>query len=196
MGKADKTRQLIAEKTAPIFNKKGFGATSLSDLTLATGLTKGALYGNYKDKEAIRMAAFGFAMQEVRTLAQTQLAQAKSFKGKLTALVGFFASYVLTPPVEGGCPLLNTAIEVDDGDESMRAVVVKELKSTVHYIAWLLEKGVAANEFKSDIDSKALAYTFFCSIEGALMFSRVEQSKDPMNMVVEHCKKILDQISK
>lgn len=196
MGKAEKTRQLIAEKTAPIFNKKGFGATSLSDLTLATGLTKGALYGNFRDKEAIRLAAFEHAMFEVKSLAQKQLAQVKTFKEKLTALVGFFAAYVLTPPVEGGCPLLNTAIEVDDGDHSMRTVVVKELKSTVNYISWLLEKGVAANEFKSDIDSKALAYTFFCSIEGALMFSRVEQTKEPMDMVVDHCKKILDQISK
>ena len=196
MGKAEKTRQWIAEKTAPLFNKKGFEATSLSDLTTATGLTKGALYGNYKDKQAIRKAAFEYAMVEVRNLAKDYLGSATTFKGKLSALVGFFASYVLSPPVEGGCPLLNTAIEVDDGDPNMRAVVVKELHAMVNYISWLLEKGIAANEFKPDIDTKALAYTFFCSIEGALMFSRVEQSRDPMNMVVAHCNNLLDQISK
>lgn len=196
MGKAEKTRQFIAEKTAPIFNKKGFGATSLSDLTSATGLTKGALYGNFKDKEEIRMAAFGYALNEVRLVAKDKLAQAKTFKGKLIALVGFFASYVLSPPVEGGCPLLNTAIEVDDGDPHMRAVVVKELNAMIHYISWLLEKGIAANEFKPNINPKALAYTFFCGIEGALMFSRVEKSKEPMNIIVDHCKNILDQISK
>ena len=83
MGKAEKTRQIIAEKTAPIFNKKGYSATSLSDLTDATGLTKGALYGNFKDKEEIRMAAFTFAMQEVRTRAQSQIALVKTFKEKL-----------------------------------------------------------------------------------------------------------------
>lgn len=196
MGKADKTRQFIAEKTAPIFNKKGFTATSLSDLTQATGLTKGALYGNFKDKDEIRSEAFVYAMHQVRTMTQKEIGLAKSFKEKLIALVNFFASYVLTPPVEGGCPLLNTAIEVDDGDPKMRKVVVKELNSMIDYISSLLEKGIAANEFKSNIDTKALAYTFFCSIEGALMFSRVEHSKEPMNIVVNQCKNILDQISK
>ncbi|HAE68223.1 MAG TPA: TetR/AcrR family transcriptional regulator, partial [Sphingobacterium sp.] len=51
MSKAEQTRQYIIEKTAPIFNKKGYFATSLSDITTATGLTKGSIYGNFKDKD-------------------------------------------------------------------------------------------------------------------------------------------------
>ena len=39
MNKAEKTRQFIVEKTAPIFNMKGDAGTSLSDMTEATGLT-------------------------------------------------------------------------------------------------------------------------------------------------------------
>ena len=40
--KSDKTRRFIIEKTAPVFNKNGVAGTSLSDLTSATGLTKGS----------------------------------------------------------------------------------------------------------------------------------------------------------
>ena len=58
MSKAEKTRQFIIEKTAPIFNKKGFAGTSLSDMTEATGLTKGSIYGNFADKDEVAMAAF------------------------------------------------------------------------------------------------------------------------------------------
>lgn len=46
--KSERTRQFIIEKVAPIFNRKGYAGTSLSDLTEATGLTKGAIYGNFK----------------------------------------------------------------------------------------------------------------------------------------------------
>ncbi|WP_144916166.1 TetR/AcrR family transcriptional regulator [Mucilaginibacter frigoritolerans] len=35
------TRDFILQKVAPLFNKKGYAGTSLSDLTDATGLTKG-----------------------------------------------------------------------------------------------------------------------------------------------------------
>ena len=48
------------EKIAPIFNKNGYVGTSLSDITQATGLTKGAIYGNFKDKEALAIEAFNF----------------------------------------------------------------------------------------------------------------------------------------
>lgn len=196
MGKAERTRQFIVEKTAPIFNKKGFEATSLSDLTRATGLTKGAIYGNFSDKEEIRKEAFNYAMDKVRGLVSERMISANTYKEQLIAVIGFYASYVLTPPIPGGCPLLNTAIEADDHDIGMRKRVALELNSTVNFIKSLLDKGVMAGEFKSDIDSKSLAYLFFCSVEGALMFSRAERSSKSMDAVVSHCKEILNQISK
>ncbi|MGE0589381.1 MAG: TetR/AcrR family transcriptional regulator [Cyclobacteriaceae bacterium] len=196
MGKAERTRQFIVEKTAPIFNKKGFEATSLSDLTKATGLTKGAIYGNFSDKEEIRKEAFDYAMEKVKALVGEHLMGATTYKDQLIAVVNFYASYVLTPPIPGGCPLLNTAIEADDHDTGMRKRVAVELNSTVNFIESLLNKGISAGEFKSDIDSKSLAYLFFCSVEGALMFSRAERSSKSMDAVVDHCKEILNQISK
>ena len=42
--KAELTSQYIIETVAPIFNKNGYAATSMLDLTNATGLTKGAIY--------------------------------------------------------------------------------------------------------------------------------------------------------
>ncbi|MEL6661006.1 MAG: TetR/AcrR family transcriptional regulator, partial [Bacteroidota bacterium] len=51
---------MIIEKTASIFNKKGYTGTYLSDLTNATGLTKGSIYGNFKDKNEVALEAFRF----------------------------------------------------------------------------------------------------------------------------------------
>jgi TetR/AcrR family transcriptional regulator, transcriptional repressor for nem operon len=195
MSKADRTRRYIAEKTAPLFNTKGYEGTSLADLVAVTGLTKGALYGNYNDKQEIAEAAFRYAIGKVKTMVGEAVAQEISYRKRVEAVVDFFAKYVNNPPIAGGCPLLNTAIEADDHLLSMRGVVTEELMSTITFIAGLLEKGVAAGEFKSGIEPQALAYIFFCSVEGALMFSRVERSAEPMEIIVQHCKKILDQIS-
>jgi AcrR family transcriptional regulator len=196
MAKAERTRQYIIEKTAPLFNSKGFDGTTLADLTNATGLTKGALYGNFPDKDAIAQEAFRWSIAKVRSMVQQELQDARTYKQQLTALVEFFARYVSTPPVAGGCPLLNTAIEADDHRTSMRKIVARELVITVEFITGLLEKGIEAGEFQKNVRSRELAYIFFCSIEGALMFARVERSREPMDIIVQHCKKILDQISK
>ena len=196
MTKAGRTRQFILEKTAPLFNTKGFEGTSLSDLMLATGLTKGSLYGNFKDKEEISMEAFRYSIGKVKELVRAELNGVATYKKQLQALLDFYARYVLAPPVPGGCPLLNTAIEADDHHVSMRRVVTIELIATIDFISDLLKKGVRAGEFKKGIKPKDIAYTFFCSVEGALMFSRVERSKEPMDIIVKHCKNILEQISK
>jgi hypothetical protein len=78
----------------------------------------------------------------------------------------------------------------------MRRVVVKELLQTITFIRDLIQKGIETKEFRPGIDATEIAYTIFCSVEGALMFSRVERSKEPMDIIVRHCKKIIDQISK
>ena len=196
MSKAERTRQFIIEATAPLFNKKGFDGTTLTDLTEATGLTKGAIYGNFSDKDEIAEEAFRYSMKKVREMVQDHLSGATSCKDQLIALFDFYAAYVFNPPVAGGCPLLNTAIEADDHRTSMRRVVSKELMKTVNFIAGLLEEGVKTGEFVKNTNARKLAYTFFCSIEGALMFSRVERSREPMDIVIAHCKNVLDQISK
>ncbi|MCP2807331.1 TetR family transcriptional regulator, partial [Salmonella enterica subsp. enterica serovar Typhimurium] len=61
--KAERTRQYIIDKAAPIFNKKGYAGTSLNDLIEATGLTKGAIYGNFENKDEIALEAFDYNLK-------------------------------------------------------------------------------------------------------------------------------------
>ncbi len=193
--KAERTRQFIIETTAPLFNTKGFDGTSLSDLVEATGLTKGSIYGNFKDKEEISVEAFRFSIGKVREMVRQELQGVNTYKKQLFALLDFYARYVFDPPVPGGCPLLNAAVEADDNHSSMRKVVTKELMGTIDFISMLLKKGIKAGEFKKNIKPKEIAYSFFCSVEGAIMFSRVERSREPMDIIVRHCKNIVEQIS-
>jgi len=196
MTKAERTRQLIIEKTAPLFNKKGFDGTSLSDLTQSTGLTKGALYGNFNDKEEIALEAFKYSIKKVKETVREKVDAENTYKKQLFALIDFYAEYVFNPPIPGGCPMLNMAVEADDYRTPMRKVVTKELMDTITFITSLLEGGIKAGEFKKDTKSNEIAYTIFCSVEGALMFARVERSDEPMKIIVRHCKNLVNQISK
>lgn len=196
MNKAERTRQHILEKTAPLFNARGFEGTSMADLTQATGLTKGALYGHFNDKEDMAIAAFAYAMERIKAAAKARIDAYPTYKEQLKALLYFFSEYVFDPPVPGGCPLLNTAVEADDYFLAARPVVVEKLVNTVNFIVSLLEKGIEAGEFLEDTDTRKIAYAFFCAVEGAIMFSRVERSREPMDLVVAHCLNVLDELSK
>ena len=193
--KAARTKKYILEKAAPLFNKQGYDGTSLADLEKATGLTKGALYGNFGDKETLAYEVFLYTTTELKARFRELLRPIPTYRGKLITLFDFFASYVLEPPVAGGCPLLNSAVEADDHRTIMRPLVAREIREVVDSIAILLRKGIKAGEFEKKINVRELAYTLFCLIEGAIMFSRVERSREPMNIVIKHCKNKLDQIS-
>ena len=193
--KGDRTRQFILEQAAPLLNKRGFEGTSMAELEKITKLTKGALYSHFEDKETLADEAFRYATDAVRDRIRTSLTPIRTNKGKLFVLLDFFAGYVLKPPIPGGCPLLNTAVEADDHRSSIRPVVVREMRQVVNFIAALLRKGVKAGEFRDDTNARELAYVFFCTIEGGIMFSRVERSREPMKIVVNHLKDKLDQIT-
>ncbi|MDX1328332.1 MAG: TetR/AcrR family transcriptional regulator, partial [Arenibacter sp.] len=71
--KAERTTAYIIETVAPIFNKLGYVATSMSDLTEATGLTKGALYGNFENKESLALASFEYNSKKLLSKLDEQL---------------------------------------------------------------------------------------------------------------------------
>ena len=81
--KAERTRSFIIESTAEIFNKKGYAGTSLSDLTEATGLTKGSIYGNFENKEDVALAVFDYNHSRILHRTRSLVEEAKTFHDKL-----------------------------------------------------------------------------------------------------------------
>lgn len=54
--RAVETRAAIIRGAAAVFQNKGYGATSLADVSAAAGVTKGALYFHFESKEALALA--------------------------------------------------------------------------------------------------------------------------------------------
>lgn len=195
MNKSQRTRRHIIEKTAPLFNMNGFDGTSLTDLCRVTGLTKGALYGNFQDKEELATEAFRYTISRMRSVGSRSMLSQATYRKKLEALLNFFVNAVLNPPVRGGCPLLNTAVEADDHRPSMRKTVVEELEKSVNSMTKLLDRGKASGEFEKGFNSREVAMLFFCAIEGAIMFSRVSSSKEAMTIVTKQLRYIINNIT-
>ena len=173
MNKAEQTRQYIVERTAPIFNVKGYAGTTLSDMTAATGLTKGSVYGNFANKEEVALAAFEHNWSRVQAAVRAAMAKRKSSRDKLLALAGFYADVQSQDFPEGGCPLLNTAVEADDTHPGLRKLAADAFQGWKKNIVSVVEAGVAAKEFRAGIDAEQVAVTLIAMIEGAVMLSRL-----------------------
>lgn len=66
MSKRERTRASLVEAAAEVFAEKGFHAATLDDIAARAGLTKGAIYGNFKNKEELLLATFRLPSYGVR----------------------------------------------------------------------------------------------------------------------------------
>src|SRR5580700_1573646 len=114
MTKGELTRQRIVAAAAPIFNQRGYEGSSLADLMAATGLQKGGIYRHFSSKEELAAEAFDYTWKAAWETRMQDVDQASSGIEKLKRLIANFVE--CRPPVAGGCPILNTAVEADDGN--------------------------------------------------------------------------------
>jgi len=172
MSKAEKTRQYIVEKTAPIFNTKGFAGTSLSDMTEATGLTKGSIYGNFANKDEVALACFDFNFKKVVSIIDSAVTKEQTYRGKLLVYTRIYDNFLHTPFPTGGCPVLNTAVEADDTHPELKARSAAAIGNWKNKLSDILHKGLETGEFKPGIDVEQTALTIIATIEGAIMITK------------------------
>jgi len=184
------TRQKIVRQAAPLFNQHGYAGTSMSELMAATGLEKGGLYRHFESKEALAAAAFDYAWETVSAPRQRGIEQRDGALEKLSLLVRNFVEE--TPHrLPGGCPLLNTAVDSDDGSPVLRDKARTALAEWRSEIADLVRAGLAVGDLRPDIDPDSVAVVMISALEGGIMMCRLEQSREPLRMVGMHLEKYL-----
>jgi TetR/AcrR family transcriptional regulator, transcriptional repressor for nem operon len=184
MRKGEQTRQEIIRKAAPIFNQQGYDGAALSDLMKATGLEKGGIYRHFSSKQELAAEAFDYAWQETFASRIHDLDTISNTVDRLKQLVANFVERRGVIP--GGCPLLNTAIDTDDGNSVLRERARKALRGWRSYLISVIGTGIKAREIRPRIDAKKSATLIISSLEGAIMLCRLERTNEALRGVQAH----------
>jgi len=190
--KAKKTKQYILEKVSPIFNKNGYSGTSLSDITKATGLTKGAIYGNFTNKEELALEAFNYNIRFVIFKIRDIIVTIDSPVSQLFALTNFYRTYYLQDTNIGGCPILNVGIDANHTNPKLFKQVKNVMVKLKDSVSKIIEEGKQKGEIKKSIDSEIYGGRIFSLIEGSIFTSVMLKDdkyvKDMMNHLDEMIK--------
>lgn len=171
--KAQRTTTYIIETVAPLFNKLGYVGTSMSDLTEATGLTKGALYGNFENKEALALASFEYSSKLLLAEIDKKLETPGTSLEKLYALTNFFKHYQEFIEELGGCPVLNVGIDAKHNNPILAAAAKETVKLIEGKIALILEKGLHQNELKIPVTPLQFAKQLYTMLQGAVAMATI-----------------------
>src|ERR1700688_539709 len=188
--KGEATRQDIIRKAAPIFNRKGYSA-ALSDLMRATGLEKGGIYRHFESKEELAGDAFEHAWKVAMDARFEGTEEIPNTVDRLKQIVRNFRDR-RAGLVPGGCPLLNTAIDSDDGNPQLRAKARQALSSWLDRLQSIAEEGKRRGEVRCDVDSAKLATLIASTLEGSIMVSRLQKKEEPRDLAVRHLEEYLE----
>ncbi len=186
MSKGEQTREMILERTAQLFSRQGYFGSSLSDIMHETGLEKGGIYNHFESKEQLALEAFDYAVSLVKQHTRATLAGKTHAVDRLLAVIVVFKDMVEDPPLAGGCPILNTAIEADDAQPALRERAPRAMDSWRETIHRIVAKGIARQELRPDVDSDVLASLLISSLEGAIMMSKLYGDSAHIHRVADY----------
>ncbi len=192
MSKGTQTREMILERCAQLFSKQGYFGSSLADIMHETGLEKGGIYNHFSSKEQLALEAFDYSFSLLQQRMRVALEGKTHAVERLYAILTYFQSLLEEPVIDGGCPILNTAVEADDAQPALRERALHAMDSLRDTIVRIVAKGIRREELRPNIDVSACATLFVATLEGAVMMSKLYRDTVYMRQATKHLRWYID----
>ncbi|MGX6443447.1 TetR/AcrR family transcriptional regulator [Neobacillus sp. K501] len=191
MNKGERTKKHIIERSSTLFNTFGYKSTSISEIMTATGLKKGGIYNHFESKEDLAKASFSHLVETLKENYLNAIKAQKTAKEQFQAFTSIFLTLYNDEIINGGCPLMNAAIEADDANIVIEDSVREGFSGLISLIKAMIEFGKNQKEIDNQVDAEQMSVFILSSMEGALVFSRLYKDKRYLDMILEQINSIL-----
>lgn len=191
MSKGDETRQMILQRAARVFNRRGYFGASMADIMEATGLEKGGIYRHFDSKDDLAIESFDYAVELINQHFAAVMKDKRDAVDRLRAIVDVYRDYPYGI-FGGGCPVMNTAIEADDTHPLLRDHARRAMDEWRELIVRIVTKGIERRQVRPDVDPDELATFLIATIEGAIMLSKLYDDALHTNRAVEFLESYLE----
>jgi len=189
--KAEETTRFIIKKVAPLFNKKGYHGTSMHDIVSVTGLTKGAIYGNFKNKEDLAIAAFNASIRKILSSIGEAMLDCNTAHEKLYAITDFYKDYVHKTQEFGGCVILNKGLNTDFQQEALSKRVKDIVSKLTNNITNIIEEGKNDGSIRKDVNASLMAGRIYGMLNGGVYMSGLLQDQRYLDDIIDQVNKII-----
>ena len=192
MSKSEKTRAFIIERSAGVFNKKGYSGTSLSDIIEVTGLTKGSIYGNFENKDEVAVSAYLYSFSDLQKRVHEEIKDKKPGYQRLMAFTGFYRKNWKLLFDRGGSPIQNASIEADDNIDVLKVPVQQSIIGWAKQISDIIEEGMAQGEFRPYLNAPDYAFTIISQLEGGIMLGKIMNNPHLLFLSIDRVEYIIN----
>ncbi len=173
----DITRDKILDAAFQEIHKHGFQAASLSNILDRTGLTKGALYHHFPDKDRLGHAVIEEVVYEgLDAMVFTPLRESDDPLETLREIIRRKAEKATGETVALGCPLNNLMQEMSPLDADFKRRLTEILRTWQDVVTDALKRGQKAGRVRRDVDCRAAALFIVSAFEGCIGIAKNLQS--------------------
>ncbi|MFT4713026.1 MAG: TetR/AcrR family transcriptional repressor of nem operon [Candidatus Azotimanducaceae bacterium] len=164
----------IVSAASKRLTKDGLKGTSIQDVMKDAGLTHGAFYAHFDNKEALTEAAFAQAIESRQTKWVAGIKN-ESFEGRLSQMAESYLSKTHRDQKEFGCAIAALASEIGKANDSFRLRYSDTIEQTINDIAL---------DDENCIDESIL---FLATMTGAINLARNTQNQTFSNRILNAC---------
>lgn len=179
--KSELTREKILMAAFEEIHHRGFQAASLSNILKNTGITKGALYHHFKNKNELGYAVVDEIIYQ--TILKNWIEPLNGSDDPISTLQQILiesGEQMTEVDVRQGCPLNNLSLEMSPIDENFRKRITTVYGAWQEAIEKACERGMTAGNMRKDADSKQLSLLFVATLEGCMGFAKSTQSLETL----------------
>ena len=168
------------------FWRKGFEATSLVDLTTATGLNKASLYRVFGDKHQLFMAALkNYADIEFRETT----AVVSDSASPLTNLRAVVRKVFEDAGSDKGCLMINSMVELAPHDPEVKGLLPRFGEQRLQAMQGMLTQAQVAGEIRGELDPHKLAVSLMIVFAGS---AALVKGFMPGELIAENLENLID----
>ncbi len=144
----------------------------MSQLTKAINMTKGAIYGNFIDKDEIALAAFDHNFAEISKKIGDIVRSKENACDKLIAFANFYLDEFMEISRKGGCPLMNAVIDSDNIHPPLKERVAEATETWINTVTRIVYSGIEHKQIHPNAKPEQFASVFVSLIEGGIMLAK------------------------
>ncbi len=168
-----------------VFWERGYGATSIEDLTAGTGLARGSIYKAFDSKKALFLLALDRYTEASLDRRAAMLARAGSPRRAIRDTLVRDGRRSSGADGRKGCMLLAAATEMLPHDADVAERVDAMFRRMRDLLAQAIRRAQAAGEIAPGRDADALALSLLCTIEGMRAVGKTAPPEAEMERVVD-----------
>ncbi len=175
----------VLQKATELFWTKGYNATSMDELTKATGLSRSSIYNTFGDKHGLFMRCLRFYLDDQTQQLATLAGKVANVKDRIRAAFEFAVAEIIADRMRKGCLMVNTTTEMANQDAEIAAVALSNMNEMEELFGAWVREGQAAGQISAGFSAGMLARHLFNLYSGLKVSGKMKQDRASLEDIIK-----------